>query len=185
MDRAGTMTPLRRGWAPGPDDAYPDDLPEDWRLTYLANLLDAVLVPAELWSEAVPATLEQWLRDTPDGFGFYLEDPAGQMTPARWQRLRGALGERLRGLVSTADDAPAEADPLAPWRFGSSAGANLGRCVRVPRALRADLSPARGWVEALARASDGQPTVLLLDDAAIALAHQWQIMLDLLGIPRR
>ena len=52
---------------------YDPDLPTDWRLTYYANLLRAVLVP-ELTGVKVDATLAaSWLEDTDEGFKFVIE----------------------------------------------------------------------------------------------------------------
>lgn len=181
------MTPLRRGWDPGPDDAYPEDLPEEWRLGYAANVLDAVLVPAGLWVPATRETLEQWVRDTPAGFSFYLEAPPAPLRPACWRRLRRALGDRLSGLVLSAGacGAGAHADAPAAWRCDPATDKGQGLAVRVPGAIRADLSQARGWVERLAVEGDGRSTLLLLEDLAIEQVHRWQILIDLLGIRRR
>jgi len=52
---------------------YPEDLPEDWRLSYFANAFESVLVPATSWHEAPLERLAQWAKDVPDRFRFYLE----------------------------------------------------------------------------------------------------------------
>jgi hypothetical protein len=52
---------------------YPDDLPEDWRLSYYSNEFRAVVVPASEWVELDCAELERWAEDVPEEFLFYLE----------------------------------------------------------------------------------------------------------------
>lgn len=64
------------GWRGG---FYPDDLPEDWMLSYYNTQFQAVYLPASVW-QAVPETSwTQWLNDTQEGFYFVLE-PAGAGT---------------------------------------------------------------------------------------------------------
>ena len=65
------------GWRGG---FYPDDLPEDWMLSYYNTQFQAVYLPASVW-QAVPETSwAQWLNDSQDGFFFVLE-PTGEVTP--------------------------------------------------------------------------------------------------------
>jgi uncharacterized protein YecE (DUF72 family) len=52
---------------------YPDDLPEDWLLSYYNTQFQAVYLPAAVWQAASEATWAQWLNDTQDGFRFVLE----------------------------------------------------------------------------------------------------------------
>ncbi|MGD8587824.1 MAG: hypothetical protein PVG22_03230 [Chromatiales bacterium] len=58
------------GW---PGEFYPDDLPSEWRLTYLANEFPGVLVPHHIWSSVEIQTLHSWHHDVGSGFRFYLE----------------------------------------------------------------------------------------------------------------
>ena len=55
---------------------YPDDLPEDWLLSYYNTQFQAVFLPAASWKDVPEAVWTQWLNDTRDGFYFVLE-PAG------------------------------------------------------------------------------------------------------------
>ena len=52
---------------------YPDDIPDDWRLTYYANEFQTVLVPESDWVNSDNDSIEQWLDDTDDSFVFYFE----------------------------------------------------------------------------------------------------------------
>jgi hypothetical protein len=60
---------------------YPEDLPDDWLLSYYNTQLQAVYLPAAVWQAASEATWGQWLHDTRDGFYFVLE-PA-EAAPAK------------------------------------------------------------------------------------------------------
>ena len=55
---------------------YPDDLPEDWMLSYYNTQFQAVYLPASVWRDASEATWQRWLTDSQEGFTFVLE-PAG------------------------------------------------------------------------------------------------------------
>lgn len=79
------------GWWNG---FYPDDLPEEWRLTYFANEFHAVVVPAYRWCAVDDATLRQWVGDVDSRFQFFWEIPPD---------IEVTAVERLLGLL--ADDA--------------------------------------------------------------------------------
>lgn len=84
------------GWC---DDFYPEDLPEDWQLSFYSNEFRAVVVPASAWSIEDPLEIERWAEDTSEDFVFYLE-VVGLQTD--WVRLAEAvkpLGEQLGGIL--------------------------------------------------------------------------------------
>ncbi|MCD6705114.1 MAG: hypothetical protein LT080_01500, partial [Thiobacillus sp.] len=56
---------------------YPEDLPDDWLLSYYNTQLQAVYLPAAVWQAASETTWAQWLHDTRDGFYFVLEPAEG------------------------------------------------------------------------------------------------------------
>jgi hypothetical protein len=64
-----------RGWSHSSWNGsfYPDDLPEDWQLSYYGNELSAVVVPASEWVNLDYVEIERWVEDVPDEFLFYLE----------------------------------------------------------------------------------------------------------------
>ena len=66
---------------------YPDDLPEDWQLSYYNTRFQAVYLPAAIWQAASEATWGQWLFDTQDGFYFVLEAGATASTPPASERV--------------------------------------------------------------------------------------------------
>lgn len=57
--------------------SYPEDLPETWRLDYLGNEYEAVVVPCADWQSHSDETLLGWLSEAPAGFHFYWEVAAG------------------------------------------------------------------------------------------------------------
>lgn len=80
---AGAVHWLHSGWR---GRFYPDDLPDDWLLSYYNTRFQAVYLPAAVWQAASAATWTQWLHDTQDTFFFVLEpaaDAAGYPASAR------------------------------------------------------------------------------------------------------
>ena len=59
---------------------YPEDMPDDWRLSYYNTQFQAVYLPAAVWQAASETSWVQWLNDTQEGFLFVLE--AAQATAA-------------------------------------------------------------------------------------------------------
>ncbi|MCW8827543.1 MAG: hypothetical protein OQK94_00645 [Gammaproteobacteria bacterium] len=60
---------LGAAWA----EAYPADLPEAWRLDYLANEYEAAVVPCRDWQSCDREMLEGWLEQVPAEFHLYWE----------------------------------------------------------------------------------------------------------------
>ena len=52
---------------------YPDDMPDDWRLSYYANEFEALLLPFSVWSTFDIGEIESWLEDVPNEFNLYFE----------------------------------------------------------------------------------------------------------------
>lgn len=100
------------GWSDGfrRSGFFPDDLPSEWRLTYLSNELDCVAVPAEALHGLNSEMVEEWAEDTHDQFGFYLflADCNPRQGEQRY-RFRGLLqqleplGDQLVGILVGAD----------------------------------------------------------------------------------
>jgi len=78
---------------------FPDDLPDDWRLTYYANEFSAVLVPENEW-RAADVDFAQWADDVPDDFKFYLLTRSLSEDDSI---IKSLLGDKFAGFVS-ADD---------------------------------------------------------------------------------
>ncbi len=100
------------GWGDGLQKSgfFPDDLPSEWRLTYLSNELDCVAVPLEGLHDLDPEMVEEWAEDTHDRFGFYLLLPG--FNPRQEDQLHlfrnllqqlEPLGEQLVGILVGAD----------------------------------------------------------------------------------
>lgn len=53
------------------DSWYPEDVPEDWRLTYYANWSAAVVLQPAQWLHATQADVDEWLLQTHENFWFY------------------------------------------------------------------------------------------------------------------
>lgn len=107
--------PGGRGWQEAGDTGafYPQDLPQDWRLTFYANHYATVLVPESHWRQVPQAELKQWRDDTDPHFRFALElsQPVWAQ-PEVASRLQ-CLGDRISLLLV---DAPAAAgSAAAPW----------------------------------------------------------------------
>ena len=83
-----------RGWehAAWQGSFYPDDLPEDWRLSYYANEFQTVLVPESDWINAEVDVIEQWLDDTNENFVFYFEI---SLNSPQLQNSPSAINQRL------------------------------------------------------------------------------------------
>ncbi len=81
---------------------YPDDLPEDWRLSYYANEFTTVLVPESEWIDSDKDDIEQWLNDTDEEFVFFFEigfnvlaSQAGQEKLALLNQMKNQAGGLL------------------------------------------------------------------------------------------
>ena len=183
------ILPLRSGWDPGPDDGsfYPDDLPEDWRLTYFANVLDAVLLGEDVWRQADAQLIEQWRRDVPDSFRFYLRaDETGECFSGG-PPFRECLGDRFGGWLA-APDRRGESDLRGPCHAMvesvSTAAASRAPAIAcaVPDGLVTDLSAARAWLETYAAAAQGRPALAVMGQARFEDVRRWQTLTQLLGV---
>ena len=90
-----------RGWShPRWNEGfYPDDLPEDWRLSYYSNEFRAVVVPASQWITVDPIELERWVEDAHEEFRFFLEV---ETLSSDWNGLSqraGLFRQQLSGIL--------------------------------------------------------------------------------------
>lgn len=85
---------------------YPEDLPEDWLLSYYNTQFQAVYLPAAVWQAASDATWERWLGDTLDGFRFVLEPGEAGIAPPDSPRVRLATPAWMAAHVWWLDEAP-------------------------------------------------------------------------------
>jgi hypothetical protein len=98
---------------------YPEDLPDDWQLTFYRNEFRLVLIPAPCWQEGDNGP-RQWLDACDDDFTFLAEvpvelvrralrDPGAHDALLAWRQARQGLGTQCLGtLVRVPDEAVSE-----------------------------------------------------------------------------
>lgn len=84
---------------------YPEDLPEDWLLSYYNTQFQTVFLPAQVWRAVPAAVWKQWFNDTQEGFVFILEE-AGDAEPPTDKRVQVASPAWLDAHVWWLDAAP-------------------------------------------------------------------------------
>lgn len=174
-----------RGWETLADaaDFYPDDLPADWRLTYFANALPAVLLPWSAWHDAADAVLQGWCADVHAGFRFFLEVPrlpvAEADTLAAVARASDALAPVLGGWV--APTATVAAGVLVACSGPAAGAPPTAGAVVVPDELQGDWRAASAWLRGLAAATGTPPRLLVLPTATSSALLAWQQLVALLG----
>ncbi|MBI3432376.1 MAG: hypothetical protein HY018_09230 [Hydrogenophilales bacterium] len=85
---------------------YPEDLPDDWLLSYYNTQFQAVYLPAAVWQVASDADWAQWLQDTQDGFCFVLEPGGAAAVPPASPRILLAMPAWSAEHVWWLDEAP-------------------------------------------------------------------------------
>lgn len=98
---------------------YPEDLPEDWQLTYYSNEFRIALIPDECWDDGDDGP-RQWLAACDDDFAFLAEvpvdlvrcsprEPGARDDLLAWQEASLGLGRQCLGtLVHVPDEAVSE-----------------------------------------------------------------------------
>lgn len=75
---------------------YPDDVPEEWQLTWYANIAMAVVLPEARWLSALTdGVLSDWANETQNNFWFYLvcdSDVAVSKLSGAIEMLNGKCG---------------------------------------------------------------------------------------------
>lgn len=200
-----------RGWDhPGwVTDFYPDDLPEDWRLTYYANEFSRVVVPSEVMRGADEAMLASWADDVGERFRFFIEIPeelAWSLGPEGLQHNLAVLGDKLggvlmgRALLDHAEwrqlfgeaDIPvlirvSEIPDLVPiWREWRPGGEPPRKGVMLldSSLLGGDIGKFKAWVEDVKQTCDAADLLIVLDGTPpdIRLLAEGQTMLELMGL---
>jgi len=70
---------------------YPEDLPQDWQLTYYSNEFNAVMVPADYWSGCSEADSEQWRESVHEKFKFYVQCDVSMLDDVKMQVCMAGL----------------------------------------------------------------------------------------------
>ncbi len=84
---------------------YPNDLPEDWLLSFYNTQFQTVFLPAAIWQTATSTNWIHWLNDTQEGFVFLLEEVPG-MVPPTSDRVLAVSPAWLAAHVWWLDEAP-------------------------------------------------------------------------------
>ena len=192
------------GWA---NEFYPDDLPQDWRLSYYANEFQAVLVSESDWLNG--DDYEEWLEDVHEEFRFYIElttDPGDKS--GRLQQIVDRLGSRFAGLIvdvggnqlvslSTEDlqqlsaIVPAGSDMNMPNNGAWADNEETQVADEMVKAFvfkakgRYSLADMRKIADMLhQRAKSGDPALMIFagEDPDIRMMQDCRIMLNLMGI---
>lgn len=167
------------GWSAGFEtaDFYPDDLPEEWRLTYLSNEVDRVALTVEVVLAADEEQIEEWAEDTHEQFGFLLLYPSGGPLDPLLQRLR-PLGEKLVGAVAVENMEPLTVDASFREEIRQFQGGD-GVAILTPREI---LSPAavRAVVERL-RAREIDTLLITPTRGFVANLSNFETISSLLG----
>lgn len=87
---------------------YPEDLPEDWQLSFYSNEFRAAVVPASEWIDIDPVEIERWIDDAHEEFMFFLEveDPL-----ADWGKIAertSYMGGQLGGFLFRPEEVDAD-----------------------------------------------------------------------------
>ncbi len=160
---------------------YPDDLPEDWRLSYYANDCDCLLLPAEDWCGAGRAQLLTALEDAPQDLVWFLEIPsdvAALATPLT-QLLAPFDGLNLVALVG---EPLAELARLPQWQADGRdrwTDPQNGYQLQRWRLASADLRTLRAHAEQLT----GNARAIVIDggDSSPDIVPEMRTMLGLMG----
>lgn len=109
-----SLTLAAYGWSPvnWQQMFYPDDLPRDWQVSYYANELSRILLPARDWGASLTKAAS-WAAETGPDFGFYLELTRSLLQTEHWKQVKTVvethLTHQVLGLL-----VDAEAQPLLP-----------------------------------------------------------------------
>lgn len=66
---------------------YPQDLPEDWMLSFYNTQYLSVYLPHHVWTEVPQGTWSQWLFETQEDFHFLLEGGESAVQPPASDRI--------------------------------------------------------------------------------------------------
>lgn len=83
---------------------YPEELPDDWQLSFYSHTFHAVLVPWQDWSKV--DDVSGWLEDIDDEFRFFFELPADRLSEQeRLGLFSEQLGQNWGGVVVVGHEA--------------------------------------------------------------------------------
>lgn len=147
------------------DGFYPEDLPAEWRLDYLANEFFAAVVPCSDWADESDEELSGWMQQVSSDFLFYWELPAGEEASVRrLQRLRGGseFNRRWGGVIGPESDL---GDVVA------EGSADLGEAAVLHIDQEQDLRSLRSLLEKALAVGGDALLVVVAPSAAASLRH--------------
>jgi hypothetical protein len=149
---------------------YPEDVPDDWHLTWYANVSMAVVVPPSRWLSADAALVAQWREQTHENFWFYLQcETTEQVTQA--SVLCAAFMGKFAGLIVSAG--VVGDTPSVPVLI-------LGESSLLLAAK--DLRAARIEINAWLASFNGDHGLVILNDTLAAQIKEVQTLLELMGV---
>ena len=164
---------------------YPEDLPQDWRLSFYANEFTAVIVPASYWQGDYD--VEQWCEQLPSRFRFYLEYPASADVQL-FERRCLDFGCYLAGVISELRldiDLPCPNYVLADTPQSVmllQATDNNAPSLALVELGDTDLRQHRIWLDNLHLQSDDLAALLLTDQQlAIEKLQSIKTLIELMG----
>ena len=175
---------LGTDWA----SAYPEDLPEEWRLEYYANCYRAVIVPYRDWESQEEETLRVWLEETPAEHAFYWEvaggAPAGNLLRLYRARPEGVVpGGWLLAEPAEPGSEYQALTSLAPIALCESAGECRGEAFHTLCVAQDDtLREIRQRMDACAREGVQQLLLVIMPSSGAAQQlQQLQTLSELYG----
>jgi hypothetical protein len=150
---------------------YPDDVPQEWQLTWYANFCMAVVIPPTRWLQADARLVAQWCEQTHENFWFYLLcDTAEQVNQAL--HLSYTFNGKFGGLILAADLPAVDSRSIPVLQFGDSA-------------LRCDDTNLRSAQKTIARwqcSFSGEHGLIVLDGLMAKQIKEVQTLLELMGV---
>lgn len=169
-------------WAmASPDSFFPEDLPEDWQLTYYANAFSSAVVPAAHWTQRSAQALAGWRADVNPGFRFYLGQPQ-PADPDQLERAAAALDDALAAFVEPPSTSGQEAPTALLEPRSAGAQRRIGSALRCPSVLNRDLRGARDWLRARVNRAPGEHWLLILEQPTADELRRWRDLLVLMGL---
>jgi len=184
--RIGSYGWKHKAWQ---DSFYPEDLPEDWQLTYYANEYSSVLIPTH-YLLGDECDIEQWQDDVPDAFRFYLQWPETEVDDDSVLKKLPLFGDQLAGVLIPRQRPLGLDIPVYYWQ-----GSDIQKQVWQPnnaaqsgvagiRLGKSDLKTQKNELKQFQEnTTKGLKTVFLMDDNLdIQQLNEFKTLVELLGL---
>jgi len=166
---------------------YPEDLPEDWRLSYYANDYGCVLVPADY---CLHDDIEDWLDEVHEAFRFYFEWPQDPALQAAVVSASEILQPQLGGILVDAFIAGLDVEQfiyqqkqsdITIWQPGMAQSSNVAGLETIKDI---DLRQQREYLQAFDQACNHKAAAILIKDQHCdhQTLTQMQQLIEMLGL---